>query len=190
MKRASFRLASVHRVRRLQHDIEQARLAGARVAASQARDREAQRFDVYRTVLADRFGDAVPPQSTDELLGERDRLDLLAEGVIVAGDMIRDADVVVADRAIDWRFARQRVAALDRLLEHHADAVQSERLAEDVRESDERTEQRRHRTASHVAAGLLATERLATDRLATDRLATQSAAAHHARAFPVEAETP
>ena len=141
MKRNIFRLATVMRVRRIQQDIELGRLAQARIELNEARLRQAQRIEEYRTATrAD--GSAV---SSQQFLRERSKFERLGDQVTVAGQQVSQARDDEFLRHQDWSIAAQRVSALDRLHDRHNAEHQSALGTEEVLDADERTTQRRFR---------------------------------------------
>lgn len=141
MKRNLFRLATVMRVRRIQHDIELGRLTQARTELGEARLHEAQRIQEYRTATRP-DGSAV---SSQQFLRERSKFERLGDQVTVAVQQVslrRDDECL---RHQDWSIAAQRVSALDRLHDRHNAEHQSALDAEEVLDADERTTQRRFR---------------------------------------------
>lgn len=140
MKRNSFRLATVLRVRHVQEDVELGRLSLARADARRAVDRADASLDRYRHQATA----GLPVASTGAFLADRLRAERLAESVIDAQADVTASQQVVADRRVDWSFAAQRVSALVRLRDRHNEAFAAELLLEDVLDADERTTARRH----------------------------------------------
>lgn len=129
MKRYSFRLEPVLRVRRIEEDRAVLELANATrqlVAAQETLDRR-----------VDRYG-AVPvpqgPVPVDQLLRMRARLDGVAASVVHAGVERLRAEANVDTRRQLWSDAATRVAALERLDERrraeHATEAQRQELVE------------------------------------------------------------
>lgn len=149
MKRTAFRLATVYRIRRVQEDIEVGRLALARVHADQARRDEAAHLDAYRA-RSDREFAGSKVTSVNKFLVTRQSWDSLAGGATAARKRVIDSDFELADRVVDWRIAARRVSGLDRLYERHLEGRGKELIADQTRESDERTEQQRFRTPNPI----------------------------------------
>lgn len=142
MKRYSFPLAQVLRVRRLEEDRAAGRLAAARAEAAAAEEQVARR----RAALA---GMAPPAE-----LGTAGDFLARAAGVALAGEALKVAgvtrQVAVAEvdvRRGEWSVAAMRVSALERLDERRLEAHTKEALRmEAVLVDDMVTSRRRQRS--------------------------------------------
>jgi flagellar protein FliJ len=133
MKKFTFRLGSVLRVRRIQEEQAKARLLTANAAAREAERtvdaRLARYYDMQRPV-----GVQVEPQFARTWFN----LDTAADAVDVAREQRIAALAVVAERRAEWTDASMRVAALERLEDRqraeHAVEVQrdNDRLTDDL----------------------------------------------------------
>lgn len=124
MKRYTFSLDTVLRVRRVEEDRAIAALADAR------RKLDAAEQTLQRSL--DRYG--VVPQATGalplpDLLRARAHQDLVAASVVHAGTERLRAEVTVDLQRDEWSAAAQRVAALERLDERrrHEHAIEAQR---------------------------------------------------------------
>ena len=110
MKRYSFRMEQVLRVRRLQEDAARAGVAVARTAERTAATAVAASHDHYRQLAAQT---STAPASA--FLGQRDRVAFRATGVRMAESHLSTAVEATAQAVDDWRGTHQRVEALERL---------------------------------------------------------------------------
>lgn len=139
MKRNRFRLEAVMRVRRIQEEIERARMTVARADVARANELERRQTDRYRAIVAATTSEA----GTATFLAERGRMDRFRQSVVTSHDDVIVAANELGLRRDDWSLAAQRVSALDRLHDRHQQLHHFETLADEVRETDERTTQRR-----------------------------------------------
>ena len=131
MKRYTFRLDTVLRVRRVEEDRAVAALADAR-----------RQLDAAERALEDtldRYGAMPAPSGTvalHELLQARARQELVAASVVHAGTQRLRAESIVDLQRAEWSAAAQRVAALERLderrrAEHALEAQRQETIEVD-----------------------------------------------------------
>jgi flagellar FliJ protein len=131
MKRYSFRLEPVLRVRRIEEDQAVLQLANAQRGLVEAEATLQRRLD--------RYGDVpVPagPVPVDQLLRMRARQDGVAAAVVAAGTNRLRAEATVDVRRQEWSAAATRVAALERLderrrAEHEQEALRQELITVD-----------------------------------------------------------
>lgn len=140
MKRFSFRLEAVLRVRRIQEDQVRARLVAANrdvtLAAAKVVERQA-RYDTIERPLG--------VASHDELERAWFALDAAAGAVRFAHDEQLAAEARAAEIRVEWTEARRRTEVLERLRERaHEEWVVEVRRAED-RAVDELVVARHHR---------------------------------------------
>jgi flagellar protein FliJ len=142
MKKFSFRLQSVLRVRRIQEDLARAGLLNANAAA-----REAALVVGTRT---ERYTEMERPngvQYNAEFSRTWFLLDTAADALDVAREQHNQALETVAERRTEWTSASMRVAALERLearqrAEHAVEAQREEdRLTDDLVSSRHRREE-------------------------------------------------
>jgi flagellar export protein FliJ len=133
LKRFSFRLDSVLRVRRIQEEQAKARLLTANAAAREAERVVDARVERYYAMQRPE-GVQVEPQFARTWF----HLDNAADAVDVARDQRITALAAVTERRAEWTEASMRVAALERLEERqraeHAIEVQrdTDRLTDDL----------------------------------------------------------
>lgn len=110
MKRYSFRMEQVLRVRRLQEDVARAGVAIARSAERDAEIVLASSNEYYMSL-------ETPAEAADatSFLGQRDRGALRATGVRLAEGQLSTATEATAAAIEDWHATHQRVEALERL---------------------------------------------------------------------------
>jgi flagellar FliJ protein len=131
MKRYSFRLDPVLRVRRIEEDQRILELANAQRALADAEAMLQRRLDRYSDV-------PVPagPVPVDQLLRMRSRQDGVAAAVVAAGANRLRAEATVDLRRQEWSDAAMRVSALERLddrrrAEHQQEAQRQELVTVD-----------------------------------------------------------
>lgn len=128
MKRYTFRMEKVLRVRRLQEDAARAGVVGARASEQQAEAALSVSHDHYRS-LSPAAG-ATPAAS---FLGLRDQASYRATAVRVAEGRRDDAAAATAQAITVWQGSHRRVEALERLDERRRDDYAIEvRRAEDA----------------------------------------------------------
>lgn len=139
MKRNRFRLETVLRVRRIQEDIKLTEMMTARGAVDRATIQGHARTMSYRdTVQA-----ATSENSSSGFLAERGRMGRFLDGVLESQVTVAITTDELSQRRDTWSTAAQRVSALQRLYGRHQDSHRMDELADEVRETDERTTQRR-----------------------------------------------
>ena len=129
MKRYSFRLQPVLRVRRIEEERAVAALADATRGLASAEAMLQRRLDRYAEVPV-----ASGPMPVEQLLRLRARQEGNAAAVVHAGTERLRAEAVVELRRQDWSQAAMKVGALERLderrREEHAIEAQREELVE------------------------------------------------------------
>ena len=139
MKRYSFPLAQVLRVRRLEEDRAAGRLASARAEAAAAEDQLARRLDTLAGMA--------PPAgvgTAESFLAWHQGVALAGEALTAAGAAQEVAVAEVDSRRDEWSVAAMRVSALERLDERRFEAHTKEaRRSEAVRVDDIVTARRR-----------------------------------------------
>lgn len=110
MKRYSFRLGDVLRIRRLQEDMARNSVLTARRAQDAAAALVAQRESRYNDLAAPALH-----QSRQQFLAWRQQAGHRADSVIVAHGQHRDAAASTTAALDGWRMAHNRVEALERL---------------------------------------------------------------------------
>jgi flagellar export protein FliJ len=140
MKRYSFPLSKVLRVRRIEEEQAAARLASARVFANAAADREAER----RQALASRCArHGLQPAAS--FLAWAETTMLAGEALSDAKAERRRAEDDVEARRSEWSSAAARVSALEHLDERGRAAHTVERRREETRTADDIVNARRER---------------------------------------------
>ena len=116
MKRYTFRMEQVLRVRRLQEDAARAGVAVARTAERQAEAALASSNEYYMSLDI-----PTAPAAATSFLGSRDRGALRATGVRIAEGHLSTAVEATTQAVTDWRATHQRVEALERLDDRRRD---------------------------------------------------------------------
>jgi flagellar export protein FliJ len=132
MKRYSFRLAQVLRVRTIELDRAVGEIARARIELAAAVERTAAREQSYRELSHRPLG-----TTADELRTRREHQRLATEAVFKARGAERLQEQVVEARLADWADADRKVRLLEQLDERHRDRHASEVLAEEQLELDD-----------------------------------------------------
>jgi flagellar export protein FliJ len=131
MKRYSFRLDPVLRVRRIEEDQAILQLANAQRGLAAAEEMLQRRLDRYGDVPV-----AAGPMPAETLLRMRSRQEAVAASVVFAGANQLRAAATVDLRREEWSAAAMRVAALERLderrrAEHQQEAQRQELVTVD-----------------------------------------------------------
>jgi flagellar protein FliJ len=153
MKRYSFPLAQVLRVRRLEEDRAAGRLATARVEAAAAEERLARRQDTLAGMA--------PPAgvgTAGAFLAWHQSVALAGEALTAAGAARHVAVAEVDARRDEWSSAAMRVSALERLDERRLEAHTKEARRTEAVQVDDMVTARR-RDARGGVAGRHETER-------------------------------
>jgi flagellar FliJ protein len=132
MKRYSFRLDPVLRVRRVEEDRAVMELSAAQRALVAAEESLQRRVDRYSDVPV-----PVGPVSVDELLRMRAHQDNAAASVVFGGAERLRAEATVDIRRQAWSEAATRVAALERLDERRRAEHQQEAQRQELVEVDD-----------------------------------------------------
>jgi flagellar export protein FliJ len=132
MKKFTFRLESVLRVRRIQEDQARARLLTANAAARHAEQVVDARVQRYRDMARPDGLQAEP-----EFARTWFHLDAAAGAIDVAREQHVEAMAAVAERRAEWTDASMRVAALERLEARQRAEHAIERQREDDRLTDD-----------------------------------------------------
>lgn len=131
MPARAFRLAAVLRVREIQERQAKGEVGLAQQAVLQAQIYAHQREQL---ALAYRLSTSAPvPQFHAELAHGR----TLSSNFAQAQEQVAEAQEVLAARQRDWQHAKQRVKPLERLAEHHTDALTAADLKADQQAADE-----------------------------------------------------
>ena len=120
MKKYSFRMSKVLRVRELQEEMARAGVATARSAEQQAQVALDSSVDHYRSL------DVAAPQTAMAFLGLRDQASHRAGAVGVAQGNRRIAADATAAAVATWHESNRRVDALERLDERRRDEYEVE----------------------------------------------------------------
>ena len=139
MKRNRFRLETVLRVRRIQEEIVLAEMLTARAEMERSTVHEHQQRMRYLGIVHD------SPTEIDVggFLAEQGRMNRFLHSVLESQTTVALSTDVLNQRRETWSAAAQRVSALQRLHDRHQQSHRVDELAEEVRETDERTTQRR-----------------------------------------------
>lgn len=146
VKRYSFRLEPVLRVRRIEEERAVLELAAAHRGLAEAEATLERRLDRYGEVPV-----PVGPVPVDQLLRMRARLDGVAASVVSAGTNRLRAEAVVDLRRQSWSDAATRVAALERLDERRRDEHAKEAQRQELVEVDDMVVARAGRAAIEKA---------------------------------------
>ena len=139
MKRNHFRLDTVLRVRRMQEEIVLAEMMTARAEMERATIFEHQQRTKYHSVV---HGSPSENNSVG-FLAERGRMNRFLDNVLESRTGVAVSTDVLNQRRETWSATAQRVSALQRLFDRHQQSHRADELADEVRETDERTTQRR-----------------------------------------------
>lgn len=134
MKKYTFSLAKVLRVRRIQEEQAAAQLAAARAAAAEAQAKEAGAAHALAARCA--RGGLQPAVS---FLAWAETAMLAGEALSGARADAQAADEHMADRRQEWSSAAARVSALEHLDERGRDAHKLERRREETKTTDDIT---------------------------------------------------
>jgi flagellar FliJ protein len=127
----AFRLAAVLRVREIQE-----RQAKGEVGLAQQALLGAQQEAAQRLALAQRWR-PTPGVSVEQFRAELAHGLTLGANVTTANLAVTAAEEVLAQRQTDWQHAKQRVKPLERLAEHHTEALTAADLKTDQAAADE-----------------------------------------------------
>lgn len=127
----AFRLAAVLRVREIQE-----RHAKGEVGLAQQQVLSAQQEAAQRLVMAQRWR-PTPGVSVEQFRAELAHGLALSANVATAQAALTAAREVLSQRQADWQHAKQRVKPLERLAEHHAEAVHAAEVKTDQAAADE-----------------------------------------------------
>jgi flagellar FliJ protein len=128
MKRYTFRLDQVLRVRRMEEEQARASLLAANAEVRRAGEQLRARTERYHTMVA-----PTGPSQLTEFLAWRQLHQAAAAAVIDAGTAVAAADASAAERRDGWSAAAAKVTALERLDERR----RAEHAAEAQREFDQ-----------------------------------------------------
>ena len=132
MKKYTFSLAKVLRVRRIEEEQAAGRLAAARASAAAAAAKEAGATHALASRCA--RGGLQPAAS---FLAWVETRTLAGEALTDARNDVRTADQEVEARRVDWSSAAARVSALEHLDERGREAHAVERRREETKTSDD-----------------------------------------------------
>lgn len=139
MKRNRFRLETVLRVRRIQEEIVLAEMLTARAEMERSTVYEHQQRTRYFGIIHD----SPTENNSDGFLAERGRMNRFLHNVLESQTGVANSTDLLNQRRETWSAAAQRVSALQRLHDRHQQSHRVDELADEVRETDERTTQRR-----------------------------------------------
>jgi flagellar export protein FliJ len=132
VKKYTFRLDQVLRVRRVQEELARAELQAANREVARAEELLVARFEHYQEIPA--VESAV---TTESFVASRSMADVIAGGVIAAGALHQAARDQAGDRRTAWSAAAMRVTALERLDDRRRTEHTLEAGREEDRQADE-----------------------------------------------------
>ncbi len=139
MKKYSFRLEQVRRVRQAEEDIAKARMAEANRIAQEAQDTVEDRIAIYAHAVTVPQGSGT---GLEDFMRRRFFDDLAGRAVEVARESLALAEKAAQEEHTAWSERATKVKVLDRLDERNRAAYDIEVVREEIKEIDDLTTSR------------------------------------------------